>query len=167
MVNDSMPTAYQEILSVAQDVLGIPRAVLYRPSAGGDRLEAHAALAAAGSGGLAPPSELELIPAEDTANGTYRVARAFRERSPRASSKGEAAIPVVYGDDVLGVVIATAGLAISEAEQEATLGVLWRLAGEAALVIRAAQVAEDLNAGRLEADDLIALADEETEAATP
>ncbi len=56
-------------------------------------------------------------------------------------------------------------LATSDTEQAATLGVLWRLAGEAALVIQAAQVAEDLNAGRLEVDDLIALADEE--AATP
>ena len=166
MANDSIPAAYQEILAVVQDVLDIPGAVLYRPSVAGDQLEPRAALGASGAGGLAPASELDLIPAEDTADGTSHVARAFRERRPRASSKGEAAIPIVYIDDVLGV-IATSGLATSEAEQEATLGVLWRLAGEAALVIRAAQVAEDLSAGRLESEDLIALADEEAEAATP
>ena len=163
MANDSMPAAYREILSVAQDVLGIARATLYRPSADGDRLEPRATLSAPEPGKLAPDAELDLIPAIEAEDGTCRVARAFRDRRPRASSNGEAAIPIVYGDEVLGV-IATAGLTTSEAEQEAALGVLWRLAGEAALVIRAAQVAEDLSAGRLDADDLIALADEEAAA---
>ena len=166
MANDSMPAAYQEILSVTQDVLSIPRAILYRPSATGELLEPRAVLAEAGSGRLAPASELSQIPAADAADGTSRLARAFRERRPRASSDGDAAIPIVYGDDVLGV-IATSGLATPESEQAATLGVLWRLAGEAALVIQAAQVAEDLSAGRLDADDLLALADEEAEVAAP
>ena len=161
MGNDSLAAAYQEILSVAVDVLAISQAVLYRPSAAGDRLEPRAALSTTDAGDVVPVADLAPIPAEETDDGTSRISRAFRERHPLASSTGDAAIPIVYGDDALGV-IATSGLATAEAEQGADLGVLWRLAGEAALVIRAAQVAEDLNAGRLEADDLIALADDET-----
>ena len=161
MANDSMQAAYQEILNVALDMLGIPGVVLYRPSAEGDRLEPGALTAA--RAGAAAVSEPQLIAAEVSADSSA-VSSAFRDHRPLTSSTGEVAIPIVYGDDVLGV-IATSGLTTCEIDQEAAVGVLWRLAGESALVIRAAQVAEDLSAGQLEIDDLITLADQE--AATP
>ena len=157
MANDSLPAAYGEIAGVFQQVLEVSQVVLYTPLASGNHL---APVAAATRSGQLSSTETETIPTVDAADGTTSIALAFLRRRPRSGAPGEvSAIPIVYGDEILGV-IAISMPPPPEAEEATAFGMLSRLAGEAALVIRAARVAEQLHAGEFEANDLIALAGE-------
>lgn len=141
----SVGQAGEEILQVYQEVLGIARGVLYQVDEKGKLLVVKAIL-----GSEAWPAS---IPCGDPRSP---VALAFCQQEPRQTAEGGIAVPLLFRKKVLGV-LWLEGIVDPLGDREAALNALWRLAGEAALVLRAAQVAEDLEQGKWEVEELLKL----------
>ena len=75
------------------------------------------------------------------------------------------AVPLLYGKKALGV-LWVRGLEFGEVDQETVSNTLWRLAGEAALVLHAAQVTEYLESGNLDVTELLGLRAEDENVTT-
>ena len=152
MSGTTLAQANEEILQVVKQALEVPQAILYRPSPTVDRLEAVASLAdepiPQGAAEATGPSAVV------TAEQTALVAQVFRETQPQYGDGGQAAVPLVYQGEVLGVLWV---VGLPEAEREEAGNTLWRLGQEAALVLWSARVAEDLASGQMEIDQLLGL----------
>ena len=83
------------------------------------------------------------------------VAEAFREGGPKKSKEG-IAVPLLYRKKVLGL-LWIKGMEIGGGDEKEGLQTLWRLAGEGALVLQAARLAEELESGNLEVGELLDL----------
>ena len=140
----TLEEAYVEILRVVQQVLGVEQAVLYRPAAEGEMLEGVAVIPEARADGTAP------LPIVEEA---HSVVRAFVSGEPVAWEGGEVAVPMAYHEEVLGVLQVRCPSAV-EVSPEEFLEILRRLSGEAALVLRGAVVAEELESGAFSLDEL-------------
>jgi DNA-binding response OmpR family regulator len=137
----SVQEAAEEILKVAAQVLRPAQAALFWPGAGEKSLDALAG---------APPARQ--VPLDDPASS---IARAC-QNSSLESAGDEAAAPLLHGRKLPGV-LWIKGLNDLEVDRETGLEALWRLAGEAALVLHAAQLTQDLASSSLDVKDLIAL----------
>jgi len=128
------PAACEIILQVIQQVLGCTAAAAYLPGSSGSLMELCCQLGTAA-----------LPAAVDCAAGESIVALACRQVEPRTDASGQVAVPLRCRDRALGVLWLQDMPAV--ADREAALHSLWRLAGEATMVLRAARMAEKLESG--------------------
>jgi DNA-binding response OmpR family regulator len=128
--------ACAEIVQAVIQAVQVERAALYRPDESG-RLRA-------GTGEEALP---ENAPAT----------RAFLQGQPLDQDE-RAWVPVLYNQQALGV-LEVEGVRGEEEERKEKLHALWRLGREAALVLRMVQMAQDLEEGRFEVEELLKLAE--------
>jgi CheY-like chemotaxis protein len=142
--------AYAEILRVFAAVLPAGRVVLYRLV--GAELRAAAALGVSAQGCLETPEEVAALPALPQQDSTALAARVFATGQPACNDQGQAAAPLLYRDENLGVIYLEGGAVAGDEEQ---LNAFWRLSREAALVLHAVQIAEELSG----AEDFKALID--------
>lgn len=142
MAVHSFEEACAEVLEVLEQVLGIDCAVLYRPDNPNTRLEAVAERGTSISNRLLPLSAKDALPVQ-----------AFATQKAVQGTGGELAVPLVYREEVLGV-LWIGSLPTGETPAEEVLATLERLSSEAALVLRGALVAEDLERGTLFLGDL-------------
>lgn len=140
----TLEEAYGEVLKVVQQVLGVEQAILYRPTADGEALEGVAVIPEGRADGTAS------LPIGEEGNP---VVRAFASGEPVAEEGGEVAVPMAYREEVLGVLQVRCPSGV-EVSPEEFLAVLRRLSGEAALVLRGAVVAEELESGAFSLDEL-------------
>ena len=147
---DDGQQADDEILRVVAQVTGAGQVGLWRPDESGEYLEKTASIDAAGPEERAAspvPETLARLPIRDTERLPVRV---FREGRPATGCRGEAAVPILYSEAVLGVL-----QVIGLPEEERRLDVLWRLGREAALLLRMVQVVADLEQGEGEIGELL------------
>ncbi len=156
MSSPTLAEAYETVLQVTQDMLKVHQAGIYRLNEGGGELELKMGL------GLSKPDLLEHedelgdhgpIPLDDTDS---IAALTFSDGKPRAGEGREAAVPILYDEKAVGVLWVDS-LEEGELDREAELETLWRLGLEAALCIRSAQVAEDLDEGEIDVTELLNL----------
>ena len=131
--------AHAEVLEVLRQALGVQRAIIYRPNAEGDRLVPAAAMGLSAPGRLEPQAHLEKVPPLAVAENSVPVVQAFGTKKLTRGSNGEAAVPVLYREDVLGILQVEC-----PREDEEIYNALCRLGGEAALVLHGTEVAEGL-----------------------
>ena len=147
--------ASAQILQVVEQVLQVGRAVLYQPRVNGEQLKAAAALGLSRPGWLADGGELEALPILQTGEGDALAVQTFQQQQPNYGREGEAAVPLLYQEEVLGVLWVDG---LEETEEGGNA--LWRLGQEAALVLWSAQVTADLESGQLQVDELLELDEE-------
>ncbi|MEW6753282.1 MAG: response regulator [Candidatus Latescibacterota bacterium] len=132
--------AHGEVLAVALSTLPALHAVLYQAAAG---QPLQVAMAASAEG------VVQADPGGAAADEASAAARALA--SGRIESDGLlAAVPLLHGTTPLGVL----QVAFASEAGDDVLNSLWRLAGESALVLRSACLAEELACGQLSFDDL-------------
>ena len=146
MSGPTLPQAYEEILQVVEQVLAIQQAVMYRPKAADNRLEAVAS--------LEDGKNTAAVPAVSVDEEGALVAQVFRDLQPRYGAGHQAAVPLLYQEEVLGVLWVNG---LPEEDKEEAGNTLWRLGQEAALVLWSAQVAEELASGQVQVDELLKL----------
>jgi DNA-binding response OmpR family regulator len=148
----TLEEAYAEVLEVLQQVSEVQQAILYRPDPEGRELAAVAGLGLSEPGRLADTGSLAEVPGVPLDGTDGLQSQAYAGKKLVAAPDGQVAVPVLYRDEVLGV-LWIGDPRKQEADQEA-LGTLWRLSGEIALVLRGALVAEELESGSLSFGDL-------------
>lgn len=144
MAVHTVDEAGAEVLAVVREILGLGRAVLYRPDPGGVRLEPVAAIGMSAADQAVGPAALSGVPVVELQAGGSQAEAFVSGRTTRAG-ESDIAVPVIYRDAVLGV-LWTDALPTGEAGGEVT-AVLERLSGEAALALRGALIAEELEQG--------------------
>ncbi len=132
---------YAEILRVFAGVLAAGQVVLYRPVDA--ELRAVAALGVSAQGCLESQEQVEALPALPLGGKEALAAQVFSTGQPACNTLGQAAAPLLYRDEILGVIYLEGGAAGGEEEEE--LNAFWRLSREAALVLHAVQIAEELS----------------------
>ena len=140
MSGPTLAAAGEEILQVVAQVLDVAQAAIFRPAAGG-RLEMVALL----------KDEKAGLPAVPVASLTAQV---FREQQPHYGAGRQAAVPLLYQEERLGVLWVED---LPAEHREEAGNTLWRLGQEAALVLWSAQVAEALASGEVPIDELLHL----------
>ncbi len=150
MSTPPLSEVYENILHILEDVLKVGKAAIYRPDEAGERLVIRGALGFAESGQIQIDPEGDAVDLDDTSP----VARAFREQKPAGEDGEGVATPILYDDKALGVLWIDR-LESDELDEDTKRDAFWRLGQEAALTIRAAQVAEDLDAGDLDVTALL------------
>ncbi len=148
MSGHSVRQAQQEILQVVEQVLGIKRVIMYRPNETGDQLEAVAALEDGQQG--------DGLPAVSLGEETSLVEQVFRDGQPKQDTGSQAAVSLLYQDEAMGVLWVDG---LPEADREQAGNALRRLGQEAALVLWSAGVAEDLESGQIQVDELLELSE--------
>ena len=140
----SLEQACEEILEATGRVVGIEQGVVYQPDESGERLVVK--------GMLVP----EALPASvEAGNPDSLAAQAFGRREAQKRDE-EAALPLLYREEVLGV-LWVRGVRPAGVSREEGFESLRRLAGESALVLHAARMAEELEQGDLEVEALLDL----------
>jgi len=153
MTGPGLREAAEEILTVVHGTLEVPVAVAYRADPDGERLSPIAALGVSSPGCIETGDGLAALASISLQDSTQPLpdalcAAAYSELVPKYGPSGEAAVPLVYQDEVLGVV----GLSgLGETDRETLL----RLGREAAVVLWSARVADDLDRGDLQVDELL------------
>jgi DNA-binding response OmpR family regulator len=153
MAVHTVAEASGEVLAVIRETLGLARAVLYRPDPGGIRLEPAAAIGMGAADQTVEPAALSRVPVLELQAGGPQIEAFVSGRTTRVGERA-IAVPVIYRDAVLGV-LWTDALPPGEAGSEAT-AVLERLSGEAALALRGALIAEELEQGMSLGDPVFA-----------
>jgi CheY-like chemotaxis protein len=137
-----LPGTYAEILRIFAGVLAARQVLIYRPV--GAELKAVAALGVSAPGSLENPEQVRALPALPCEGGDALVTQVFRTGQPACDARGQAAAPLLYREENLGVIRLEGGAAAGEEEE--ALNTFWRLSREAALVLHAVQIAEELSA---------------------
>jgi DNA-binding response OmpR family regulator len=145
----SLEESCAAVLEVLNQAFGAQRAVLYRPRDEGGLLAA-AAMGLSSPGRMEEGERLAELPVLAAAEEGPEV-RAFREKKVHQGSDGAVAVPCMYGDEVLGILRVEA---LADEADEELLGGLWRLGGEAALVLHGGIVTEGLEDEMLALEDL-------------
>lgn len=139
--------AGEEIVQVIAQAMQAPEVILYQPDADGKHLAALARVGVSVAEG--GPISLELP--------DPLVAQVFLAGQARAG-EAEMAAPVQFNQEVLGVL--WAGHTPEAEEAGAALETFGRLAREAALVLRLVQMAQELESGGQEIDELLHIEDD-------
>ncbi len=153
MEGPSMKEACGAIGCVVAEVLEVARVVIFRVEKGGGL-----AAAVAVSGG--DPEHVERPPASSSVavpeSALALAEQALAERQLVRGDGGAVAVPIVFKEEAVGAIwVENFGSQIGiEGEGGA---VMTRLSGEAALVLRAAQVADDLINDKIDFDQLLRL----------
>lgn len=146
-----LPSTYAEILRIFAGVLVARQVLIYRPV--GDELKTVAALGVSAPGCLENEAQVGALPVLPQEGGEALVTQVFKTGQPARNARGQAAAPLLYREEILGVICLEGGAAAGEEEE--ALNAFWRLSREAALVLHAVQIAEELSA----TDDLKSLID--------
>ncbi len=149
---NGLAEAQSEILEVVADVMEAQNAVLYEPDAGLLHLKAVASNEVESDEPRArPPSTLSIY-------GDDHVAvQAFVTSQPRRDEEaGTVAVPMAFGEATIGV-IWTGGFAEGENVHEEAPYTLWRLAQQAALLLRMARVTEAIECENIPVSELLEL----------
>lgn len=151
----TLSEARREVLEVVAQVLAVEQLLLYAPASEGRQLRAVAAWGWAGQEGMVDEeivAGLPILPAE----GRALAVQCFRAEQPCAG-RGEAAIPLMHQSTLMGVLWVK--YADTEADEEGIGNLLWRLSQEAALILWAAWVIEQIEQGLVPVEDLLNLED--------
>jgi hypothetical protein len=111
-----------------------------------------AAVGLTGAGVLQQAEDLQEQDTFSISDGSI-VSSAFADARPGTDGP-TAAVPVLYGEDAIGV-IAAVGLVGDDADQQSRLDTLWRLGREAALVLHTVEMNSDLESGELDVSALL------------
>ncbi len=139
--------ARAEVLQVVSDVTGAGAATLYEPDIQTRQLEP--ALARGAGSILQPTLTLQM--------DDHIAVQAFKSSEPRRdSSTGAVAAPIIYGDSTIAVIW------IGDFEEDDQISeevphTLWRLAQQAALLLRMARVTEALETDNVPISELLEL----------
>ncbi|MBI2503032.1 MAG: response regulator [Candidatus Latescibacteria bacterium] len=142
--------ACKEIMEVLHQVLGVEAAVLYRSGGEGQELEAIAVLDEAGQVIVKGVEE----DSREWVKKNALAVQVFRNRQPCRQPGEGTALPLMYQEEVLGVLWARGLDGDDQKEQRNTL---WRLGQAAVLALWAAQVKAQLDSGQLQVDELLKL----------
>ena len=151
MSGPTLSQGWNQVLVVFDAMLQALRSAIYWPDADTAKsLEPVADL----SGDAEAPVDEGGVPVD----GDSLLAEVFRGGQPRSDAgTHQVAIPIVYRDIVMGVVSIHCKPENAPATEE-LLTSLWRVAGQAALLLRMARVGEDLSNGTVGVNELIELA---------
>ena len=149
----TLEEAYAKVLEELKQVLGVQRAVLYRADDRGDLLEGVAAMGLSVPGRMEETLQLTGLSPVPVGEIDSLPVQAFREKKVIEGEEGEVAVPVLYHEEILGVLWLHSPQEETVAKEEFH-NALWRLGSEAALVLRGALMAEELESGTLSFDEL-------------
>lgn len=138
----SLGDAGDEILAVFEQVLGVEQAAIYCPDRDNESLELLA-----GRGVTYVKGAIGLD------DDTSPIVQAFKRSQCQGLSEGEVVLPLLRGNEVLGVLWAQGVPVDSEREEGAKT--LESLVCEAVLVLNAARMAEELENGELGVEALL------------
>ncbi len=151
MQSPDVEKASQEILRVLAEVLSVEKASIYFPSESGTELDSV----------ISADIPLSEISQEGTSNPDETLSlalKAFQQKKVVLGSDRQMAAPVVYNEDVLGVIWVSM-LSSQETTDDAP-NILWRMATVAATVLRMARFTEYLQGDDVEFDGLLAFAEQ-------
>ncbi len=153
MSGPTMAQAWSQILVVFDEVFPAQLSMVYWPDDNNAVLEPVAEFENDTETGPDDGTKAALSVDDETL-----VAQVFRQAQPQRDEAGdEVAVPIVYRDTVMGV-IWTRNATKDAVIDDDVVNSLWRLAQQAALLLRMARVGEDLSSGNLGVSELIALA---------
>jgi len=146
----SLEEGYAEVLEVLQQVLDVQRAIIYRADEEMGVLKGVAAMGLSAPGRLEGEEEVAGIGVLTIGDRASVEVRALEERKLQ-QEEGKVAVPILFRDELLGILVVeeTAGW-----EGDEMGNCLWRLGGEAALVLQAAIMAEGLDSDNLGLNEL-------------
>jgi DNA-binding response OmpR family regulator len=156
MSSPSLEEAYEAVLQVTDEVLPATKAAIYRPDESGDGLSIKMTIGVSAPGAIQHESDIAGQEPISTDDVQSIVAQTYSDHKPRLGETGEAAVPILYDEEALGVLWVDT-LEAGNLETQEELEALWRLGLEAALCIRSAQMAEDLDAGDIDVSELLSL----------
>ena len=151
----TLSEARREVLEAMAQVLEVEQLRIYFPASDGCQLRAVAAWGWAGQEGVVDEETVASLPVLPTESSAL-VAQCFREGQP-CVGRGEAAIPLMHQSTLQGVLWVK--YVDTEADEEEADNMLWRLGQEAALILWAAQVMNQIEQGQVQMDDLLNLED--------
>jgi len=157
---DDVQEAYREILQTVAAVMQVPQVTLFRPDEEEDGLRAKAALGRSAPDRMEEEEQLREMDTIPVQGDDSRVSQVFREGRPGDSGEGEVGVPILYNEEVLGV-LWIEGMTRAGEERGAALNTLWRLGQEAALLLRLVQMAADLESGGAALEELLQMDEEE------
>jgi DNA-binding response OmpR family regulator len=144
-----MEEAAEGILQVVQEVLGAERAVLYWATDG--QLEPLAGLGVVEEGRIVDAEALGAVPLVAPLDA---MARTLEQQQPQDGDAAGIAVPLLHQEEALGVMW-VADLNVEDRQEG--LNVLWRLGREAAQVLWTTRLAQGLEMGEIEVDELLKL----------
>lgn len=148
MQSPNIDAATREILRLIADVIGENELCLMFPGTEKDSLE------------IAAIHETSVDETRLSSSAAYQIAmHAFREQKVQLTDDFMAS-PILYQNEVLGVVLVAVQTPMIEASEEAG-NTLWRMANEAAMVLRMARFSEDIQTGSVDFDALLDLAEKD------
>lgn len=146
---------YAEIIEVIVDVLEVKQVIMYRPDLDHKILQATYSYGISQAGRLTDTNHSTHVPDLAIDTDDALTALAYQQCCMQQNNSDEIAAPIIYNDEVLGVVWVN-GLP-KEKSRDESMGILSRLAREAAMVIRSAKLAEDLCSGQVSVAALLNL----------
>lgn len=153
MQSPDIKSASREILRLTAEVLGENELCLLFPGGPKDTLKIAAMHEGSSAKAAADNTVLN-------SSAAHQVAmRAFQEQKVQLTDDLMAS-PILYQDEVLGVVLVALNRSATELREE--MGdTLWRMANEAAMVLRMARLSEDIQTGSVDFDALLDLAEQD------
>ena len=136
----NLEESHAEILEVLKEMLEVQQAVIYRLNGEG-MLEPTAAMGLSAPGRLESDEALASLPAKGVYEKTGLVVRTFRERKLQQGAKGQVGIPILYDEELLGVLLVQCP---QVEEEEGIFNNLCRLGGEAARIMLDAMITDGL-----------------------
>lgn len=153
MKGPTMREAFHEICLVVQKVLGIERVIIFQPDEQGQLIAEILLTKTTINQPLLKPESSDLSPA----SALVLAAKSFQKEQLVLGEPCEAAVPIMYNHDKIGVLWVENSKILPL--QKDDLNALFRLSTEAALVLRAAQVTEDIVGDRINLEELMHLVD--------
>lgn len=151
MQGPSLSDACKEIGHIVGEVLDADLTGIFRVDGMGN-LVAEAAVPGTGSGQAG--EQADSLPMSIPEAALILARQAVTEQRVVRGEAGETAVPVVFNQETLGA-IWVQGLGAEMEQQGEGVAVLTRLSSEAALVLRAARVADDLVNDKIDLDQLL------------
>jgi len=152
MQSPDINTACREILLVITAVLDADKSRIYFPNESGSALQT--VISSDQLDGAVP----QVVALKSDAVLPF-VSKAFQEIKVLAGNDNQIAAPIVYRDEILGILWVSIPASSPETKEE-NPNILWRMANEAAMVLRMAKFTEDLQQDRIDFDQLLDLAEQ-------
>jgi len=152
MMSHDINAAHREILLVLSEVLDTVDIAIFLPEKSGSSLQVAVSL-----DGFAGDASQDDSPKSGAA--LQLATKAFQEKKVLSDNGLQIAAPIIYKDEVLGVIWVSLP-SFPGNQSEETQNILWRMATEAAMVMRMAMFTEDLQEDRVDFDELMDLAEQ-------
>ncbi len=149
MKSPDIETAVQEILRIVSDVIEVDGSSLYLPTPSGTALKKS----------VSTPSPLgrKENASTDKDKGMQLATKAFQQKKVVVGQNRQMAAPMIFSDEIFGVIWLVTSA--SQEEIEDTPNILWRMALEAAAVMRMAKFSAYLHDDDAVLDRLLAFAE--------